>query len=291
MTPLRQRMIREMQLRQFTPRTIECYVDAVIGLATFYRRSPDQLNLEEVRSYIHHLLTVRKLAEGTCNVRAAAITFFYREVLRQSAFNLKFRRKHSGKLPEIYSAEELVRLFEAARGRRDRVFLMTTYAAGLRLNEVRHLQPVHIHSERQLIRVQQGKGRKDRYTLLSPRLLLELREYWQEYRPGTWLFPGEDKAEPIDRRSAQRIFEKAKRRAKLKRGHGIHTLRHCFATHLLEAGVDLRTIQMLLGHTSINTTTIYLHLTQKKLSELQSPFDLLRLPKDEELPPTPPAQS
>ena len=291
MTPLRQRMIREMQLRQFTPRTIESYLAGVIGLATFYHRSPDQLNVEEVRSYIHHLLVERKLAQGTCNLRAAAITFFYREVLGQAAFHLKFRRKHSGKLPEIYSAEELVRLFEAAGSRRDRVFLMTTYAAGLRLKEVRHLKPEHIHSQRQLIRVEQGKGRKDRYTLLSPRLLSELREYWKEYRPGLWLFPGQDKTQPIDRRTGQRIFYQAKRRAQLRRGRGLHTLRHCFATHLLEAGVDLRTIQMLLGHSNINNTTIYLHLTQKKLSELQSPFDLLRLPKDEELPPTPPAQS
>ena len=192
MTPLRQRMIREMELRSFAARTIESYLDAVIGLATFYQRSPAQLKVEEVRSYLHHLLTERKLAQGTCNLRAAAITFLYREVLGQEAFNLKFRRKHSGKLPEIYSAEELVRLFEAARERRERVFLMTTYAAGLRLKEVRQLKPSHIHSERQLIRVEQGKGQKDRYTLLSPRLLLELRQYWKEYRPGTWLFPSAD---------------------------------------------------------------------------------------------------
>lgn len=289
MTPLRQRMIREMHLRSFSQRTVESYVEAVIGLATYYHRSPDQLQLEEIRTYLHYLLCERKLAQSTCNLRAAAITFFYREVLGQQGFNLKFRRKHSGKLPEIYSAEELVRLFEAACNRRDRVLLMTTYAAGLRLKEVRHLKPIHIHAERQLIRVEQGKGQKDRYTLLSPRLLWELREYWKEYRPGTWLFPNKDKTEPLDRRSTQYIFEKAKRRAQLQRGHGLHTLRHCFATHLLEAGVDLRSIQLLLGHRSINTTTIYLHLTQKKLSELQSPFDLLRLPKPEEVPPTPPA--
>jgi site-specific recombinase XerD len=282
MTPLRQRFIREMQLRQFSPRTIDSYVDAVYGLAAFYRRSPDRLKLEEIRSYLHHLLTERKLAQSTCNLRAAAITFFYRAVLGQESFNLHFRRKRSGKLPEIFSAEELVRLFEAARTRRDRVFLITTYAAGLRLKEVRCLKPIHIHSERPLIRVEQGKGRKDRYTLLSPRLLVELREYWKEYRPGEWLFPNDAQTEPLDRRSGQRIFENAKRRAGLKRGRGIHTLRHCFATHLLEAGVDLRTIQMFLGHQSLNTTAVYLHLTHKRLSELQSPLDLLRLPKEEE---------
>ena len=289
MTLLRQRLIREMQMRQFAPRTIDVYVDAVAGLAAFYHRPPDQLRLEEVRSYLHHLLIERKLAQSTCNLRAAAITFFYRVLLGQETFNLRFHRKHSGKLPEVYSAEELVRLFEAAPTRRDRVFLMTTYAAGLRLSEVRHLKPIHIHTERQLIRVEQGKGQKDRYTLLSPQLLVELREYWKEYRPGAWLFPNQAKTAALDRSSAQRIFEKAKRRAKLKRGHGLHTLRHCFATHLLEAEVDLRTIQLLLGHKNINTTTIYLHLTQKKLGTLQSPFDLLRLPKDEQEPTPPPA--
>jgi integrase/recombinase XerD len=283
MTSLRQRLIREMQLRQFTPRTIESYVKAVAGLATFYGRSPDQLQLEEVRSYLHHLLTRRKLAAATCNLQAAAISFFYRQVLGQSSFDLGMRRKHSGKLPEVYSQEELVQLFQATRNRKHRALLMTTYAAGLRLSEVTHLQPIHIHSQRQLIRVEQGKGRKDRYTLLSPQLLQELRDYWKEYQPGKWLFPNRKRTAPMPRGTAQRIFYAAKRRAGLSRGHGIHTLRHCFATHLLEAGVDLRTIQLLMGHRSLNSTAIYLHLTRKRLEQLHSPFDLLRLPRLEEL--------
>lgn len=288
MTPLRQRMIREMQLRQFSTRTITSYVDAVVGLAGHFRRSPDQLDLEEVRSYLHHLLVDRKLAQGTCNLHAAAITFFYREVLGQAAFQLRgVRRKHTGKLPEVYSREELVRLFQATGNLQHRVFLMTTYAAGLRLSEVRHLRPVHIHSERMLIRVEQGKGQKDRYTLLSPGLLQQLRAYWREYRPGEWLFPNQKRNGPILRGTAQHIFYNAKRRAGLQRGHGIHTLRHCFATHLLEAGVDLRTIQFLLGHKNLHTTTLYLHVTEKKLTELQSPFDLLRLPKPDDVSPTP----
>jgi len=283
MTPLRQRLIREMQLRQLAPRTIEAYVAAVAGLAKFYGRSPDQLQLEEVRSYIHHLLAERQLAVNTCNGHAAAITFFYCQVLGQSSFDLRMRRKHSSKLPEIYSQEELVRLFQAARRRKHRVLLMTTYAAGLRLSEVTHLKPIHIHSERMLIRVEQGKGRKDRYTLLSPQLLQELRDYWQEYQPGEWLFPNRKRTAPMDRGTAQHIFYAVKRRAGLQRGHGIHTLRHCFATHLLEAGVDLRTIQLLMGHRSLNSTAIYLHLTRKRLEQLHSPFDLLRLPQLEDL--------
>jgi integrase/recombinase XerD len=291
MTPLRQRMIREMQLRQFAKRTIESYVEAVAGLAGHYHRSPEQLTLEEVRSYLHHLLVERQLSQGTCNLRAAAITFLYREVLGQTAFQLRgVRRKHSGKLPEVYSRQELTRLFEAANNLQHRVFLMTTYAAGLRLNEVRHLRPVHIHSERMLIRVEQGKGQKDRYTLLSPQLLQELRAYWRAYRPGEWLFPNKKRSGPILRGTAQHIFYNVKRRAGLQRGHGIHTLRHCFATHLLEAGVDLRTIQQLLGHKNLQTTAIYLHVTVTGRTDLQSPFDLLRLPRPEEVPATPPEQ-
>jgi integrase/recombinase XerD len=291
MTPLRQRMIREMELRQFSPCTIESYQTAVSDLSRFYHRSPDQLNLEEIRSYLHHLLTERKVAQSTCNQRAAGLTFFYRHVLGQETFDLKIRRKHSGKLPEVYSQQELVRLFDAARNRRDRVLLMTTYAAGLRLKEVQHLQPIHVHAQRQLIRVEQGKGQKDRYTLLSPQLLQELRAYWKEFRPGAWLFPNLQKTAPMKRWTVQQIFYTAKRRAGLERGHGLHTLRHCFATHLLEAGVDLRTIQLLLGHRSINTTTIYLHVAQKKLGDLKSPFDLLRLPKPEDTTPTQEPQS
>lgn len=284
MTPLRQRMIREMQLQQFSPRTIDCYVDAVVGLANHYHRSPEQLDREAVRSYLHHLLVERKLASGTCNVRAAAITFLYRRVLGQTDFRLEMRRKHSGKLPEVLSRDELVRLFRATRTIYHRVFLMTTYAAGLRLSEVCRLKPTHIHSERMLIRVEQGKGQKDRYTLLSPQLLHELRGYWQTYRPGEWLFPNQKRTGPILRGTAQKVFYAAKERAGLKRGLGIHTLRHCFATHLLEAGVDLRTIQLLLGHRSLKTTAIYLHVTEKKLEQLHSAFDLLRLPQADDTP-------
>jgi integrase/recombinase XerD len=283
MTPLRQRMIREMQLCQFSPRTIDCYVAAVVGLAQHYRRSPEQLDHEEVRSYLHHLLVERELAPGTCAGRAAAITFLYRRVLGQADFRLEFRRKHSGKLPEVYSRDELVRLFYATRNLYHRVVLMTTYAAGLRLSEVRRLKPIHIHSERMLIRVEEGKGRKDRYTLLSPQLLRELREYWQAYRPREWLFPNQKGTGPLLYGTAQKIFYAAKERAGLKRGRGIHTLRHCFATHLLEAGVDLRTIQLLLGHRSLKTTALYLHVTEKKIEQLHSAFDLLRLPHPEDM--------
>lgn len=284
MTPLRQRMIREMQLSQFSQRTMDTYIAAVVGLAEYYGRSPEQLDHEEVRSYLHHLLVERELASGTCACRAAAITFLYRRVLGQTSFRLEFRRKHSGKLPEVLSRDELVRLFRATRTVYHRAFLMTTYAAGLRLSEGRRLKPIHIHSERMLIRVEQGKGRKDRYTLLSTQLLRELREYWQAYRPKEWLFPNQKGTGPLLYGTAQKIFYAAKERAGLKRGRGIHTLRHCFATHLLEAGVDLRTIQLLMGHRSLKTTALYLHVAEKKLEQLHSAFDLLRLPQADDMP-------
>lgn len=283
MTPLRQRMIREMQLRQLSPRTVHCYVEAVAALAKFYGRSPERLEREEVRSYFHYLLVDRQVAPSTCHVQAAAVSFLFRHVLGQPAFDLGVRRKHSGRLPEVYSQEELVRLFQAARKRQQRALLMTTYSAGLRVSEVIHLKPIHIHSERMLIRVEQGKGQKDRYTLLSPQLLVELRGYWKECRPGEWLFPNHARTGPMVLGTAQHAFAAAKRRAGLQRGYGIHTLRHCFATHLLEAGVDLRTIQILMGHKALKTTALYLHLTQKRLGELHSPLDLLRLPQPEEV--------
>ena len=278
MTALRQRMIREMELRHFSQRTMEGYVRAVADLAKFYSRSPDQLDLEEVRSFLHHLITRRKLKISTCNLKAAALTFFYREVLGQRDFDLKVSRKHDGALPDVYSSEELVQLFDGCRNLKHRVFLMTTYAAGLRLSEATHLRPLHINAQRMVIRVEQGKGRKDRYTLLSANLLELLREYWVAYRPGEWLFPNRGNDRPMPRGTGQNIFYTAKRRAGLQRGQGIHTLRHSFATHLLEAGVDIRTIQSLLGHSNIITTMRYLQVTRKRISTLQSPLDLLRMP-------------
>lgn len=283
MTPLRQRMIREMQLRRYAPRTIDSYVHSVAELAGFYQRSPAGLQLEEVRSYLHKLFLERRLAPSTCNLIAAGISFLYRVVLGQSSFDLKVRRKHSAKLPEVYSQEELARLFRSTCSRKHRALLMTIYAAGLRVSEATHLKPIHIHSERMVIRVEQGKGAKDRYTLLSPQLLQELRDYWKEYRPGAWLFPNQQRSGPMSAGAAQHIFYRTKRRAGLQRGHGIHTLRHCFATHLLEAGVDIRTIQLLMGHKRLHTTALYLHLTDQRLRTLHGPLDLLRLPVPEDL--------
>ena len=179
-------------------------------------------------------------------------------------------------MPEILSHQELERLFAAAHLAKHRALLMTTYAAGLRLSEVIALKRIDLDSQRQMIRVEQGKGRKDRYTILSPRLLEELRLYWKISRPILYLFPGPSR--PMDSSAAQKIYYAAKQRAGIEKGMGIHTLRHCFATHLLEAGVDLPTIQRLMGHTSILTTMRYLQVRRQHLDAHASQFDLLRLP-------------
>jgi site-specific recombinase XerD len=187
-------------------------------------------------------------------------------------------RRHPQRLPEILSAQELERLFAAADNPKHRAMLMTTYAGGLRLSEVLHLKVTDIDSQRMMIRVEQGKGNKDRYTLLSERLLLELRAYWKLERPPLWLFPGRDPQKPLHRRSFHGIFIQAKMKAGIRKRGGLHSLRHCFGTHLLEAGTDLRKIQLLMGHRSIRSTTRYLQLASQSLQGTTSPLDLLKPP-------------
>ena len=278
MTPLRQQMIRELELHRKAPDTIEAYVCAVAQLAAHYGRSPETISVAEVRDFLHHLITVRKLASSSVNQKAAGIRFFYQHVLGREEFQLKVPMKRSGKLPQPLGRTEISRLFDAARNPKHRAILMTAYATGLRVSELARLKLTDIHADRMLIRVDQGKGRKDRYTLLSPRLLSELRAYWRAERPHGWLFLNGDRSGHLPVGTAQKVYYLAKQRAGITRGRGIHTLRHSFATHLLEAGVDLPTIQRLLGHTSLTTTAKYLHVTSKHLSGTLSPLDLLRLP-------------
>ncbi|MBI2191483.1 MAG: tyrosine-type recombinase/integrase, partial [Planctomycetes bacterium] len=225
------------------------------------------------------LITERKQAFSSCNQSLAGIRFFYKHVLRREDLDLRVPARRSGRLPEPLSRGEVGRLIEATTNLKHRVMLMTAYGTGLRVSELVHLKPEDIHSERMLIRVEQGKGRKDRYTLLSSRLLEELRCYWRIYRPTTWLFPSRDVSRPFSATGVQQVYYRAKRSAGIHRGHGIHCLRHSFATHLLEAGVDLPTIQCLMGHTRLETTARYLHVTSQHLASVSSPLDLLRSPQ------------
>jgi integrase/recombinase XerD len=275
MTPLRQKMINDMKLRRFSPETIKLYVYAVKDLAKYYRKSPDLINEEEAHGYLLYLQEERKLEWGSCNCMAAGLNFFYKTTLKEE--NIKFKipkRKQTRKLPTIFSRPELIKLFDATDSLRNRMILTTAYSAGLRVSEVVSLKPEHIESGRKLIRVEQGKGNKDRYTLLSGKLLKDLKVYWKRYHPKEYLFyPTGNPHKPLTKNMAWKIFNKAKQKAGLKRGKGIHSLRHSFATHLLEDGVDLYSIKTFLGHNSISTTMIYLRLTANGIKKIKSPFD------------------
>lgn len=279
MTPLRRRMNEAMILRGFAPRTREAYLACVMALANHYHRPPDQFDAGEIQAYLLHLITEKKLAYASVNQAACAFRFFYEVVLRRPNARLDIpMAKTPKRLPAVLSRDEVTRLFDACTSLRARVLLMTTYATGLRVSEVCALQIADIESapDRMCLKVRQGKGGKDRYTLLSPQLLTTLRDYWRTHRSAHWLFPNPTGDQPIGITTAQRIYGAARDAAGLPANGGIHTLRHCFATHLLESGVDLFTLQQLLGHGHISTTMRYLHLAQSRLAGLSSPFDLLK---------------
>ena len=281
MGTLRKQMEADMVLRGLAYRTRQAYIESVAKLAKFYGKSPDQISEPECQRYLLHLLEERKLAHSSCNVVASALQFFYRVTLkrRETEFCLP-RPKVPQRLPHLLSREEVASLFEHTQNLMHRAFLMTTYGAGLRLLETCHLKIADIDSARMTIRVEQGKGAKDRYTPLSPHLLEELRRYWFAHRPKLWLFPSPRNAQlPMLPKSAQRIFYAAKDRAGIVKPCGIHGLRHAFATHLLEAGTDVHTIQRLMGHGSLSTTARYFHLAQKHLSGNTSPLELLKRPE------------
>ena len=277
MTPLRKKMIDDMVLRGLAESTQYAYVHAVTDLAKFYSRSPELLSDKDVQRYLLYLYQERGMASTSCNRVLFGLRFFYHETLgrKSSTFRLPCAKQPS-KLPEILSREEVVRLFEVTENLKHCTLLKTAYAAGLRVSELVHLKVTDIDSDRKTLRIEQGKGQKDRYALLSERLLEQLREYWKVYRPKPWLFSGQHERNPLSRASASRIFQLAKARARIDKHGGIHLLRHAFATHLLEAGTDLYTIQRLLGHNSLRTTMRYFHLTQRRLMETESPLDLLQ---------------
>jgi len=278
MKTLREQMSDAMVLRGFAARAQESYLAAVRALAKYYRRSPDLLTSDEVEAYHLHLIVERKLAYSSVNQSSSACRFLFDKVLRrpQARFDIPMA-KIPKTLPRVLSREEVTRLFEATPNLRARTLLMLTYAAGLRVSEACALQLTDVESapDRMCIKVRQGKGGKDRYTMLSPLLLETLREYWRICRPRTWLFPNPSGDGPIDIKVAQRAYGVARDKTSLGREGGIHTLRHSFATHLLESGVDIHTIQRLLGHTNVSTTMRYFHLAQGKLTATTSPLDLL----------------
>ncbi len=279
MTALRTRMIRQMQLYRLAPRTQTVYLWHMRKLAAFHQCPPDQLTPRQIQDFLHHLLTERQLAWSTCNQAMCAFVFFYRQVLKWDAVRLDLPpRKREQKLPQVWSRPALRQLLEAPAQLKHRVMLMTVYGAGLRVGEAVGLQTRDIDSDRGALRVRQGKGHKDRQTLLSPRLIRELRRYWQACRlhtPSPWLFIGPDPQRPLTVSSLQKVYHHACRQIGEHAKGGIHSLRHSFATHLLEAGVDVRRIGHLMGHRSIKTTSRYLQVTQLQLLSVKSPLDLL----------------
>ena len=285
MSELRSRMEEAMVLRGFSPRTRESYLACVQALAKHYWQPPEVLDGPRIQAYLLHLITNKKLAYATFNQASCAFRFLYGAVLRKPEMRLDIpMAKVPKRLPQILTRAEVSRLIESSATLRGRTLLATTYATGLRLSEVCALKLSDIESapERMCIKVCQGKGAQDRYTLLSARLLERLRRYWCDRRPRTWLFTNHSGNAPIGINTVQRIYCAARDAAGIAREGGIHSLRHAFATHLIEAGVDLPTVQRLLGHGPISTTMRYVHLARARVTGTTSPLDLL----DPSTPPT-----
>jgi site-specific recombinase XerD len=275
MTPLRQRMCEDMQLRQFSPLTQRAYLSVVTRFARHFGRSPAQLGPAQVRQYQLHLLS-RQASRSVLVLTLAALRFVYTVTLGRP-WNLErvpYPRTQRT-LPVVLSQAEVVRFLAAIPGLKQRVLLTTIYAAGLRVSEVVALKVSDIDSQRMVIRVRQGKGRTDRYVLLSPRLLTLLRTYWKAHHPTEWLFPGRVAGAPLTTRQVNWICQEVRQHLGFTKVVSAHTLRHSFATHLLEAGTDLRSIQLLLGHRSLSTTARYLHVAPQVGMTVQSPLDLL----------------
>jgi integrase/recombinase XerD len=276
MTALRQRMLEDLRVRNYSKKTQATYVQHVARFAAHFKKSPDQLTMEDIRKYLVHLVEEKRVSWTWFNQMVCALRFFYGVTLGRGEIvpDIPFPRT-SKKLPTVLSADEIVRLLRAVRNQKHRAVLTTIYATGLRISEALALKVSDIDSERMVINVRQGKGRKDRTVMLSPQLLEMLRNYARQSRPREWLFPGRSLDHALNATAVQRTCAQARIRAGLSKHASVHTLRHSFATHLLEAGTDLRVIQTLLGHRSVNTTAIYTHVSTQRLHNTPSPLDRL----------------
>lgn len=277
MSPLRQRMIEDLRIRNYAPNTIKQYVSCVKGFACYFGRSPEFLEPPHVRQYQVHLVTEEKASWTKFNQTVCALRFLYQTTLGKDwAITHIPYAKQPKKLPVVLSVEEIGKFLAAVRNLKHRTVLETMYGAGLRLGEALNLRVRDVDSSRMVLRIEQGKGQKDRYPPVSPTLLTKLREYWKTFRPSEILFPGGSPDTSLSERALQDATARARKRSGIRKHIKSHTMRHSFATHLLEAGVDLRTIQIILGHRSLNTTAIYLHVATKKLHETAQSNDLLR---------------
>jgi integrase/recombinase XerD len=276
-SPLRRRMVEDMTVRNLSPATQRSYLYAVAKFSRFFGKSPERLELEDVRAYQVHLAS-QGIAWATLNQTVAALRFFYGVTLNRPEIPERIAyAREPRRLPVVLSADEVVRFLEAVPSLKSRTALTTAYAAGLRVSEVVALKVADIDSGRMLIRVEQGKGGKDRYVMLSAQLLAILRTYWRLAKPRHWLFPGRDEERPIDQTVLHAACRSACEAAGLTKHVTVHTLRHSFATHLLESGADIRIIQVLLGHTNISTTARYAQVATSTIQGTASPLDRLRL--------------
>jgi integrase/recombinase XerD len=273
MSPLRRRMIEDMTIRKFAPKTQHDYLQRVKNFAVFLGRSPDTASFEDVRRYQLHL-TTSGVGVPTLNQAVSTLRFFFRITLKRHDIleHTHFIREPR-KLPVVLSPEEVARLLDAAPGLKYKAALSVAYGAGLRAAEVVSLKINDIDSKRMIIRVEQGKGRKDRYVMLSPHLLELLRVWWKAARPQGWLFPGRDRVQPMTTRQLNRACHAAAQMAEINKRVSLHTLRHSFATHLLEQNIDVRVIQVLLGHAKLDTTALYTRVATKTISEVMSPLE------------------
>lgn len=279
-TPLRQKLIEVLTLKGYSARTIDTYVCVVRQLAKHYRRSPDQIGDKEIRAYLLHRRNVGRYSWSSLNVTINGLRFFYSEVLERDLGQLKGvlpRMRHPVRRPQIYSLDEVQQLLqEGFVNPKYRAFFMTLYGTGLRLNEGCHLKTKHVDRQRMVIRVEQGKGAKDRYTILPVPLLKELDSYSRVFQPREYLFYSQQNPDlPISDRSAQKAMKKALQRTGLPVKGGPHCLRHSFATHMLEAGVPIYVLKNLMGHSSLRTTAGYLHVTRQAMENLRTPLDLM----------------
>jgi integrase/recombinase XerD len=288
MTPLRRRMLQDMEIRNLAHKQLS-YLQQVSSFAKYFQRSPELLGPEDIRAYQVHITTERKLAPGSLSIIASALRFLYKVTLKRDWVDTEIPLpKTPFKLPVILSREEVAHFLESIASLKHRTILTTAYAAGLRISEVTRLKVTDIDSQRMMLRIEQGKGQKDRYVMLSPLLLETLRVYWKTARPEQWLFPGDIAGRPITKDAVEQACQKAHRVSGIKKPITPHSLRHGFATHLLESGTDVRKIQLLMGHRSLATTARYLKLATTTVCATTSPFDLLPRPEPTAPPPAPP---